>query len=149
MEPIDNTDELKDAPMLRSISKHDPFVVPDGFFDRFPHAVQAKIVQRQRAVVKTWWSRLVIPMISLGAIALLLIIWWVAPTPQTELRTMVPEMDEHAEFAVLDATDSDLIYALFETTTPMGTVDLQVDTEELIAYLDNENLPLDFLIEQQ
>ena len=150
MEPIDHTDELKDAPLLRSIPKHDPFIVPDGFFDHFPHAVQAMIVEQQRTIAKPWWSRLAIPTISFGLIALLVLVWWMIPTNQPELNTSVPELDEQTEFAVLDETDSDLLYALFDTsTTPMGNVDLQLETEELIAYLDNENLPLDFLIEQQ
>ena len=150
MEPIDHTDELKDAPLLRSIPKHDPFIVPDGFFDRFPHAVQARILEQQHPIAKPWWSRFAIPAISLGMMALLVLVWWMIPTNKPELNALVPELDEHTEFAVLDETDSDLLYALFDTsTTPMGNVDLQLETEELIAYLDNENLPLDFLIEQQ
>lgn len=149
MVPADSPDDLKDAPFLRSIPKQDPFVVPEGFFERFPHIVQAKIVHEQRNVLRGFWSSFAVPAISFGAAAVLLLVWWMAPVPVSELSGTVPELDEHAELAVLDLTESDLLYALLDSAaTPMGTVDLQMDTEELIAYLENEDLPLEYLIEQ-
>ena len=36
-------DELKDAPLLKSISRENPFKVPDGYFDSFPTIISEKI----------------------------------------------------------------------------------------------------------
>jgi hypothetical protein len=36
-------DELKDAPLLKSISRENPFKVPDGYFDSFPTLISEKI----------------------------------------------------------------------------------------------------------
>jgi hypothetical protein len=36
-------DELKDAPLLKSISRENPFRVPDGYFDSFPTLISEKI----------------------------------------------------------------------------------------------------------
>ena len=48
MERSDEMDELKHlAPTLHGLKRTDPFTVPDGFFERFPHQVQAAIVERQ------------------------------------------------------------------------------------------------------
>ncbi|HRD52973.1 MAG TPA: hypothetical protein PKY96_10045, partial [Flavobacteriales bacterium] len=41
--------------MLRSIPTVDPFAAPDGFFEQFPHQVQAAIAKRKAA---SWWSDL-------------------------------------------------------------------------------------------
>ncbi|MEO5572101.1 MAG: hypothetical protein ABIT08_12345 [Bacteroidia bacterium] len=36
-------DELKDAPLLKSMSRENPFKVPDGYFDSFPTIISEKI----------------------------------------------------------------------------------------------------------
>lgn len=49
------TDPLSDAPLLRSIPKVAPFAAPEGFFEQFPHQVQAAIAKKKAA---SWWSTL-------------------------------------------------------------------------------------------
>lgn len=36
-------DELKDAPLLKKMSRENPFKVPDGYFDSFPTLISEKI----------------------------------------------------------------------------------------------------------
>jgi len=60
MDHLDDLNELaRTAPTLHGLPKVDPFVVPDGFFERFPHAVGDAIAARERRVNGVWrpWMR--------------------------------------------------------------------------------------------
>lgn len=139
-------DELNDAPILRSIAQQDPFVTPDGFFERFPQDVQQHIqvaTKRHPWLNVAPWPRFAIG--SLAAVAIAAGLWslWPAATMNTDgFATAQPEelldagVDEEMLFAAL-AAEEDL----------MEPVALPDDDAEVLAYLENEDLPLDQLIE--
>ena len=151
MEPLDDNDELKRiAPTLHGLPKADPFVVPDGFFDRFPHQVQAAIVAGTRVHTPVWncWKRMaialpVIALIGLGA-------WWFRSAPIIEPAvafsadslpsdpTMIDDLEETDLVAFIEETDN--------ANTDLGAVDMRLDEDELLAYLETENADLTDLI---
>lgn len=154
MERHDQPDELRDAPILRGLSKDDPFAVPDGFFDRFPHAMQAHIAHREAGgVTRTtaWWSALLLPR-SIAAMAmisaLVLVAWQIWPTteePAVLAETAAIEPEELPWTAV----NSDMLYeTLGEEGFSSVPMDLPTDTDVLFAYLENEDLDLDLLTEE-
>lgn len=147
MEPSRNTDDLKDAPQLRGISKSDPFVVPDGFFDQFPHVVQARVVEegRKRTKPELRWSPIWVPLVALVVLSIG-VFWWTRPVQVDQLADSIT-VDENTDLAILENVDNDQLYALWENDAPMGTVDLPVGTDDLFAYLENEDLSLELLIE--
>ncbi|MBL7952253.1 MAG: hypothetical protein JNM62_11100 [Flavobacteriales bacterium] len=144
MRPQEEHNELKDVPFLRSIAKEDPFVTPQGFFEVFPQNVQQRM-QALRSERKGWtlWPRFAVGSLAAMAIAALLwSLWPTAPVNTEGLATAEPEelldagVDEEILFAAL-AGEEDL----------MEPVALPDDDVEVLAYLENEDLPLDQLIE--
>lgn len=151
MNDLHNTDELKDATLLRGIPQHDPFVVPDGFFDRFPQTVQARIAAQRPT---TWTDRLaglLRPRIAISGLAVLAIVattwtlWPSGPSAGTAALGAAVEPEE-----VLSAdVDDELLFAALDGDEPLlDAVELPLSDTELEAYLENEELPLDLLIEE-
>ncbi len=146
-----NMDDLKDAPLLRSIPQHDPFVVPDGFFDRFPQTVQARIAAQQPT---SWSDRLVAmlrPRVWVGAVAVLAIVattWSLWPTGTPSATSAHGVAIEPEELLSTDVDDELLFAALASDEPLLDAVDLPLSDTELEAYLENEELPLDLLIEE-
>jgi len=148
---MERHDELDEAPILRSIAKEDPFVAPQGFFNTFPQAVQQHIqasTTTEREGLLARWSNTLWPRITIGSlagIAVAAIVWSVWPatdTTPTELALAEPE-----ELLESDV-DEDLLYAtLYTENDLMAAVALPEDDTEVLAYLENEDLPLDLLIE--
>lgn len=145
------TDDLKDAPLLRSIPQHDPFVVPDGFFDRFPQAVQARIAAQRPARWSDRLAALLRPRVAIGSLALLAIVattWTLWPSGASKGTSALGVAVEPEE--VLSAeVDDELLFAALASDGPLlDAVDLPLSDSELEAYLGNEELPLDLLIEE-
>ncbi|MBL0044367.1 MAG: hypothetical protein IPP33_08220 [Flavobacteriales bacterium] len=151
MEPLNENDELKrSAPTLFGLPKTDPFVVPDGLFERFPHEVQARIVDRKDTPPAwIWWKRMVIalPVVALVAGG----IWWSQQTKpvenalaETQLAPLtdaeLDDMDDNDLFALTEGADAQ------EAPPELGNVDVNLNDNELLAYLENENADLDELI---
>ncbi|MBP7513201.1 MAG: hypothetical protein KA791_01560 [Flavobacteriales bacterium] len=152
MEAVNDNEDLKStAPFLAGLPKADPFVVPDGFFDRFPHQVQAAITapRSSAAPAWAWWKRLSIalPIIALSGLAA----WMLAPgSDQVELPAVAVTPLTDGE---LDAIDDNEIFAAFDeadandiTAEDLGEVDLELSDDELLAYLDNEDADITDLI---
>lgn len=151
MEHTNGPDELRDAPLLRKLRGSDPFVTPEGFFERFPQEVQQRIRSRERG---RWSLRAVFrPAWVIGAtvIALILTVFLVlreptAPLLQAELteeRAVMP--DE----LVLDTWNTDQLLA--EIASEEGSVigvAHDLDAEELAAYIEHEELPIDLILEE-
>ena len=152
MEPLNDNEELnRDAPFLASLPKVDPFVVPDGFFDRFPHQVQAAITAQQTtpAAAWPWWKRV---SIALPIIALVSLGTWMLSRPyaQVELSaaTVTPLSDVE-----LDAMDDQELLAAFDeeeeqdiAPDDLGEVVIDLNDDELLAYLENEDTDINDLI---
>ena len=145
----DNEELQRDAPFLAGLPKADPFVVPDGFFDRFPHQVQAAITARPAAIAWPWWKR---SAVALPIVALVCLGTWmltrgdgpaeattVAVTPLTDGE--LDAIDDNEILAAFDEADADDI-----TAEGLGEVDLQLNEDELLAYLDNEDADITDLI---
>lgn len=155
MEARDTHDDLKDAPVLRSIPKVDPFVVPDAFFDRFPTAVQARVAARPGTLVvlREWIARstMAARVASIAAVAAV-----IATAFFFGLRHDAPVADGSLAEATIAPTEIDLeaidendLYVLLdEGTVTFAEAGDGLSHDELAAYLENEELPLDLLIEQ-
>lgn len=152
MDHLTDNEELKrDAPFLAGLPKADPFAVPDGFFERFPHQVQAVITAQRPAPGFTWswWKRLAI---ALPVVALACLGAWmltdgdgsvdppsVAVTPLTDGE--LDAIDDNEIFAAFDDSDASDI-----TAENLGEVALQLNDDELLAYLENEDADITELI---
>jgi hypothetical protein len=151
MDNANEHDELeRQAPTLFSLPKADPFVVPTGFFDRFPHEVQALVTEEREAPSPGWvlWKRLAlaVSVIALGWGAF----WWLRPT--NTIEAPIAEVQLHViSDEALDNLDDSELQSLAEVTSAEeaigpGTVDLQLNDDELLAYLQHENTDLNELI---
>lgn len=153
MEQRNDNDELKDAPLLRAIQVQDPFRVPDGFFDRFPADVQARIVERKGRPIGAGWmavpgwlrvsSAIGAVVLIIGAVVLL------RSTPADQEMAAVPVIDLTTDDLLLDRYEmSELVRSIEEPDDLMAAIGPDVDHDALALYLENEELPLDLLIEE-
>ncbi|HRF82051.1 MAG TPA: hypothetical protein PL070_18395 [Flavobacteriales bacterium] len=152
MEAKHGTDDLHHAPVLRSIPKQDPFVVPDGFFFAFPHEVQQRAVAKEKRLPKVLrdWRSSDLTKWSAGIAALLAIaafLWWNTPQPNAPLVGEHPHWSEgdlfHADM------DVELLYTeFFPDDELMEAVHLPEDNDAILAYLEDQDLPLDLLIDE-
>lgn len=152
MERHDDPNELNEAPFLRGIGRHDPFVVPEGFFDRFPSQVQHHLLAHAERKVGFRWTGLFErswPRVMAGsalAAALAVLVWLAWPHPKEESTTFAALEPEEVLDEGLD--DEILYHTILEEEDLMTTVSLPDDDAEVLAYLENEELPLDLLIEE-
>lgn len=144
-----DNDPLDDAPLLRGIPKMDPFVVPEGFFDRFPMQVQAAIARdhQQSAWTRLTSARWLRPALA-GAVGVAMLAAFVlfhrpaTPTAATYADGVAWYPDE-----VLG--DADLLAEL-QTTAGSPGVQHDLDLDELTAYLvDHNDLSLNLISELQ
>lgn len=146
-----NTDELKDAPLLRSIPRYDPFVVPDGFFERFPQTIQARIAAQRPSSWTDQLALLLRPRVAIGSLAVLAIvatIWTLWPSG-TSTGTAALGAAVEPEEVLSTEVDDELLFAALASDEPLlDAVELPFSDTELEAYLENEELPLDLLIEE-
>jgi hypothetical protein len=153
MARLDEHDEMKDAPLLRSIPPHDPFVAPDGFFDRFPHMVQGRIVgSARRPEWQRSFARQAVRLafgtaIVAGAAAL---VWSLWPAPPVEQIAGTPAPSAETDVLLLEDMDEELLLEAWDSgdAPALEEVDLPLNEEELLVYLENEDIPLDLLIEE-
>ena len=141
----EENDPLNEAPMLRSLKgRPDPFVVPDGFFDRFPNVVQQCVAGKRSSfpLFGYRWAALVIG-VTVAAMA----IWWALPVKNAQV-------DDPLARSPIDISPDELPideYAIWEIytdpTTPLfEDVSIVLDETELIAYLEHENIDVELLI---
>lgn len=141
-------DPLNDAPILRSLkARPDPFVAPEGFFDRSPHLIQERVVKKDLPMSGIWMKRLAL---SIGVIAVVIAVWWALPvTDRSAADPIEPELvidvspDElPLNESLLWAVQNDPDQPLFEE------VMIELEEEELMAYLEYENVDVEHLIEE-
>jgi hypothetical protein len=150
MDRHDEHDDLERiAPTLHGLGGRDPFVVPEGFFDRFPHEVQDAIVATGE---RKGWRALPRPLrrlaIGLPMVALLAGAWWLlrpAPPAVAAELASTPSLDdlswteEHELLAGLEETE----LPSFEETT------VELSEAELEAYFAHQDIDLTELIAEQ
>ncbi len=139
-------DPLDDAPLLRGLKGGaDPLVVPDGFFERFPHEVQAKVTRRAAPVDGIWMTRLAW---SLGVVAVVLAVWFALPLMQDPV--VAPQemaLDVHPEELPLN---EHLVWDVYADDVPLfSEVLLDLEEHEMIAYLEHENVDVELLMLEQ
>lgn len=152
MDHLTDNEELKrDAPFLAGLPKEDPFVVPDGFFERFPHQVQAAITSRHTAPTYawSWWKRLAIALPILVVVCLGAWMFTSGNGPDGPTAVAITPLTDNE----LDAIDDNEIFAAFDeadasdiTSEDLGDVALRLNDEELLAYLENEDADITELI---
>lgn len=147
MTTLDPNDERREGPVLRSIPRTDPFVVPEGFFERFPHAVQQRITEkRERASMLGGWLR---PAIGACAVLAAMVIAWVLwPKPASELPQLAVSTYETPDHVSDELEAEELLTALSTDDPLLAEVDLTLTDAELAAYIEQEELPLELLIEE-
>lgn len=152
MKPNDDSTSPAQGPsFLDTLPRTDPFVVPEVFFDRFPHVVQAAIVQRQPAGATVWfsWKKLAFAL-PVAAVAVLGLRTWLknTPVPTAPIDVAVSPLTEDE----LSALGENELLTLLENDpstldpTDLGNVDIDLDEEELFAYLESEQTDLTELI---
>jgi hypothetical protein len=152
MNDTNEPDDLKrSAPTLFGLPKADPFVVPEGFFDRFPHEVQGLVTAKQQRR-STWsvWKRVaialpVLAMLGLGS-------WWATrPLPESDPVAAISaapltdhELDELGDDELLALTED--VAPLSDPAAALGQVHIQLNDEELMSYLEIEGADINELI---
>ena len=141
----EGNDPLNEAPMLRSLKgRPDPFVVPDGFFDRFPNVVQQSVAGKGSSLRSFGykWAAL-----AIGITIAVMAIWWALPVKNGQADDPLAQLP-------IDISPDELPideYAIWEIytdpTTPLfEDVSIVLDETELIAYLEHENIDVELLI---
>jgi hypothetical protein len=146
MEPENDINELRQAaPRLANIRKEDPFRVPDGFFERFPHRVQALAVAKRTPRSTVWMKRLAIalPLVATVVVCTHLLRRETSTTPVINITA-----DEAAQLLTYGTDDTqDLLTNTGTSDLPdMGTVTIQLTPDEAAAYVDRENIDVTNLI---
>jgi hypothetical protein len=139
-------DELSPLPpTLASIPKVDPFVVPEGLFERLPHQVQARVTgQRYVPTWSPWVKRLAF---TLPLLAMLAGIWWMLRSPETPVEQAAVEIPE-TTFDELELFDDPAFYTeLLETEeATLANADVDLTEDELAAWLELEQTDLTQMI---
>ena len=146
------TEDLKrESPMLDAIPRRDPFVVPDRYFERFPHLVQSRIAEPEpawRRLLAGFWNahwaiRAAIPVAAALAIIFLLRVQDPADSAQAAFTTDIkPE-----ELADWSMNDEDL-FAVLPDEEQTSVWAEPLSEEELTGYMDHEGIPLELIIEE-
>lgn len=141
-------DELQRlAPTLTGIPRKDPFRVEPGFFDRFPHAVQATIAQQRQRTNRMPRVLLRYAVVSLVVVALTLA--GVRFIGHPSLRHGGSEGSASTAHVVLPE-DDDLVDLLLEDGLSWSASEFQpvpvLDPTELDYYLDHAGADLNELI---
>ncbi len=150
-----DTEDLQDAPLLRSLPMHDPFVVPDGFFDRFPSEVKQRIALRPRRMawtnlLSTSWLNWRVASLA-GALGIALVIAVLRPDTNGDEPTNLSGTSSQAlsEEAYLESLDDTELWSLYgEDPELLTAVGDGFEDHELEAYILHQELPVELLIEE-
>ncbi len=148
MKELNDNEELqRSAPTLFGLPKQDRFVVEDGFFERFPHEVQALASKSARAPLSIWLKR---AAVALPAMALVLFAVHSLRGPEVS-HASVPVSEEAWLSATLDQFDTRSILAGIpdEDWPQFDSVTVQLTPNEALAYVDQHDIDLtDYLYQQ-
>lgn len=150
MSALNNEDPIREAPNLSAIPKMDPFVVPEGFFEHFPHRVQARIVQR---CGNERWRPILWP--ALAASTLILILLSIQLVDQQGQDTGSPALADEAILHGVGPAEEDLLWLeeedLYSELAWSEDVAIRpgegFSQDELGAYLMYADIPLSMIAE--
>lgn len=129
----------REAPTLFNLPKADPFLVEEGFFGQFPHAVQALVPTHARAPRTNWLKH---TAIALPVLALLLFAVHRFRAPEASVAD-VPAMENLRPAAPEQpGTQAILAGAAPEEWPVFDSVTVQLTENEALAYIDQHNIDL-------
>ncbi|MEO8067210.1 MAG: hypothetical protein ABI599_05920 [Flavobacteriales bacterium] len=137
------------APSLFAIQGDEPFNVPEHFFDRLPHEVQAKVLDQERKTLAFGWLWRI--AIAAPVAAVLFGAWWFTrSTPATNDPAAITS-DAETIPAISDLEgleEDDLLFAVaLDNDRSPEAADPELTDEELLDYLD-QNADLNELISE-
>ncbi len=146
-------DPLDDAPLLRSIPRTDPFVVPEGFFESLPQ----QVIARTRRPLPVWrralsaWQQ-AHPALKMAGLALVIAVSAVpfmlndgSGTMRPNDKVAVSPGAEDVDALLYD--DHDLLVALAMDQEAFSPVGADVPEDELIAFVEQQDLSLELIAE--
>lgn len=146
-------DPLDDAPLLRSIPRTDPFVVPEGFFESLPQQVMAR-TQRPlpvwRRALSAWQQAH--PALKMAGLALVIAVSAV-PFMLNDVSSTTGPNDQAAVSPGAEAVDAllyedhDLLVALAMDQEAFSPVGADVPEDELVAFVEQQDLSLELIAE--
>ena len=146
-EHIEDGGIRKDAPVLFGLSKQDPFLVEDGFFERFPHEVQALASKPVRGPLFIWLRR---AAVALPAMALVLFAVHALRSPEVS-PVAAPITEETLLSTAMDQFDTrTLLAGITEEEWPaFDSVTVQLTPNEALAYVDQHDIDITEYLYQQ
>lgn len=146
-------DPLDDAPLLRSIPRTDPFQVPEGFFERFPHQLQS-VVKRPRPLrtrLAEYWYSLhpAFRMAGVSLVLLLMALPFFLERPNVSENSLA--QTAAAEVDAVDALyydEESLLAALAADDEAFTAVGQGISDDDLTAYVEQQELPLELIAEE-
>ena len=150
-----DTDGLEETPLLRGLPKTDPFVAPDGFFDQFPASVKQRIAHgakrsRWSDLFPFHWLNWQVALLA-GMLVVGLVVWSLRPSagPALDPSLALDAPEAMPDELNMDDLDDSEIWAMYANDPDLLTsVGHGFDAEELEAYVLNQELPVELLIEE-
>lgn len=146
-----NNEEMESSPLLNSLPKQDPFVVPAGFFERFPQSFSERLTERPSFMQRLLAQIVVLqpsPRLALGSVlavlALGFVFWFQEPAEEASEQSLVAQ-----EFPMepIEWQDAELFALSDESSELWASVGSDISTTELEAFVENEDLDLELLNE--
>lgn len=118
---------------LEDISKNHPYEVPDGYFDRLPGIIQARVAKPGTRGAFSWYTglRLALPIILMAVVG----IFWYRTDSHSSLRDTVADELETVEVDQLSLflNDTDLTTDELVETVTWSESDLQALEDEVYS----------------
>lgn len=153
MEQDPNHDEPTLPAVFAGLRQSDPFRVPEGFFERFPHQVQHASVAQDKGTSEVPTRRMVWKWALAVLPALAVALWWAIPQKDdngiaTVERSTQQVAEHQADLWVLEQLPEHDLRGHDEMQDLMSSGLLEgLPPEYLSTYLEHEEIPLELLIE--
>lgn len=139
------------SPFLNSLPKQDPFVVPAGFFERFPETIAESIAERPTFLQRLMAGLLmpqISPRLALGSVVMVLALglafWLHEPAKDAGIASAIAHRNS---VEPADWQDGELYVLLDDGPELWAGVSGSISTSELEDYLETEELDLELLNE--